>query len=391
MNTQKKVWQVIVPVLSCFVIAVLSFRIVTLHMMIEGSDYLLHAIKALDIFQHGVQGFFERYSSPIWHLGVKFFERIVHMNLFDSAASMTMLIYVCIYIGIFYFIKVYLGKYYSNNLCGLFALVLMIIQPISWSGLTFVAEPGRNVFNTWHNPTSIGAKLFGIIAFFYFHKLFEEDEEKGKVAIKNYIIFAIVMCLANLCKPSFSQVFLPTIVLYCVVYCLKSKFAKFGFCFSIALSVIPSMLLFLFQAMVSFDEEGQGIEIAWFDVMGHSGKAHPLAILGTIAFPLYVTVVYFKKNFKDRKISTAWLMYGVGFLEYAALAEKGVRRYHGNFSWGYFVSIFILHVVCAIKFFRVMKEEESWKAIAGVILWLLHLLCGYTYLKLQLSGIGIWY
>lgn len=388
-NIRKHWKELLVFGLFCGVIFFISFKIVILHMMIKGTDYYVHAIRAIDIFQNGFIGLITNFSYPIWYIGVKFFERVVHLNLFNSAAMMTAIVYTLTYGIIYYFYKVYL-KNCSGVICACLAMVTMVIQPISHEGLVCSTEMGRAVFNTWHNPTNIVARFFGIIAFFYFHKILDDDKKEGSVHKKDYYIFSVVMCLANLGKPSFSQVFLPMIVIYCVIYCLKSKFVKFRLCLNIAFAVVPSVLILLSEFLTSFYENGEGIEIAWFEVMNYSGTSNPAVLLGTLMLPIYITLIYFKDIVKDKKMVSAWLMYGIAFLEYAAFAEKGSRRYHGNFGWGYIIAIFILHMVSIIKFMT-LTGKEKWKSICGWIILSLHFICGCTYLYCHLKVIGFWY
>lgn len=378
------------PILLCLMIMGVSYRIVILHMMIPGTDFYYHAIDAIGIFQNGAFGVIKKFPYPIWHLGVKFFERVVHLNLFNSAAIMTALIYGVTYLIIFFFVKNNLQSRYSMKWFALLSMIVMVIQPISYQGITVGTDFGRPIFNTWHNPTNIVARMFGIVAFFLFVNIIDTSNQVITNKIKQYIAFSIALCLANLGKPTFSQIFIPTITIYCIIYCIVSKFSKFEVCLKIAISTIPSMIILGVQFWATLYEKGEGIEIAWFEVMNYSGKNNPLVILGTLAFPLFTSVAYFSDYIKDKKVVCAWIMYAISFLEFAAFAERGRRRYHGNFGWGYAIAVFVLQMVCIIKFMQIQKGNKWKKAIAIVIL-LCHIWCGCTYLYLQLSGIGLWY
>jgi len=374
-------------------LGVMVYTIVQKHMMIEGTDYSVHAIKAIDIFQNGFTGIFQNSAYPIWRIGVKFFERILHFNLFDSAAWTTLLFYVLTYVIIFYIFCKKLSDRFGYVFCAMVSGILMLVQPISLEGLTFEVVSGRMLINTWHNPTNIVARPFGIVAVFLLFEILNLWENEKKNSFLLYTCFGFSLILANLGKPSFSQMFVPAVAIYFIGYCVCHKFRNFNFCFYLALSIVPSLGVLLLQTVLSFGggEGGGGVEIAPFAVLGQSQTNIPLMLITTLAFPLAVVITNWKKCVSDKKVHIAVMMVVVSFLEYAMLAEVGKRRYHGNFGWGFKLAIFYFWMLALIEYCEVIKKEGiNWKVILNGALLVLHLLCGIGYLWCQLGNDYFW-
>jgi hypothetical protein len=134
-----------------------------------------------------------------------------------------------------------------------------------------------------------------------------------------------------------------------------------------------------------------GVIIDWFDVMRNTWGNIPLSLLGMLAFPAYIVIAYFKTAVKDKKIIIAWLMYGFGFLEFAALAQEGNSKYHGNFGWGCIIALALLFMISMIHFMA--DREKGWniRTIIGGVLLLLHFICGWNYMLWQINEPGFWY
>jgi len=374
-------------------LGVIVYVIVQKHMMIDGTDYNVHAIKAIDIFQNGFTGIFQNSSYPMWRIGVKFFERILRFNLFDAAAWTTLLFYVLTYVIIFYIFCKKLSERISYVFCAMAAGVLMLIQPISYEGLTFEIVSGRMLINTWHNPTNIVARPFGIVAVFLLFDILSLWETEKRNSLLLYVSFGFSLILANLGKPSFSQMFVPAVAIYFIGYCIYHKFSNFKFCFYLALSIIPSLGVLLLQTILSFGggDGGGGVEIAPFAVLGQSQSNIPFMLITTLAFPMAVLFTDWKTNMSDKKIHITGMMVIVSFLEYAMLAEVGKRRYHGNFGWGFKLALFYIWMLALMKYCETVKKEEmNWKTILCGALLVLHFICGIGYLWCQLGNDYFW-
>lgn len=385
---------IILPVVFGCLYFVVSYKIVYKHMMIEGTDYSIHGMNSIVIFQEGLVNLFKNYPYPIWHLTVKFFERIFRFSLFDSAATASAIFYGLTYVVVFYFSHKYLKKQYTLSFFALISVLMLLVEPITIEGLKWKMVTDVTLINPWHNPTNVVARLFGIICFFLVaDSVSNEKENTKKRELVLLIGIAISSMLATFGKPSFIQTFLPTIGLYGIFHCLHAKMSNFCFWLRIAIAFIPSIFVVVFQYIMTFTQEAGngGIEFVWFEVIRASGSNAILYLLTGLSFPIYFLVAYFKKNYKDCRMQLAWFFLIISFLEYAVLAEVGERRYHGNFGWGYAIALFIVTMLSIIKFFEVKKEENRVKSVIGIVILILHVWCGCSYLWWQLNVPWFWY
>ena len=185
MNTKVKNWfgRYSVILIWIVIISIIAYKIVQKHMMIDGTDYLFHAVNAIDILQNGFVGIFRNTSYPIWGLGVKFFERIMHFRLFDAAAWTTVIFYVLNYFFVVYVLQKKMMTEYSCGFCASVAGVLMLVQPISWSAMKFEIISGRALINTWHNPTNIVARGMGIVSIYLLFMIVDYWENKKQYPV----------------------------------------------------------------------------------------------------------------------------------------------------------------------------------------------------------------
>lgn len=392
MQNRKRISEICAFAVWSILIFILSFVIVEKQMAIQGTDYQIHAIQAIDIFQGGIWHFFREYPYPLWHLGVKFFERVFHFRLYEAAATTTALVYWVNFATNFGIMWFALGKQVNKQLCYIFSMMSIVVQPITLALFSGKVTWGISLINTWHNPTNVAARPFGVIAFYILCSAIHEWKSDNKISWKKLFVLSGVLVVANMGKPSFGQVFLPSITLFCVLWCVCSRFKNFKMCLAIATAfVVPAMQL-LFQMFFAFGDGDGTVEIAWFDVICHLQPNIALMLLKYLLFPIAVTV-YLRKNLKcDIEMQLAWLLWGVSFCEYAALAETGERRYHGNFGWGFSIANFILQFVSLVRLIAYLKETGK-KAYCNVavIVYAIQFICGCIYLWWLLSVELFWY
>jgi len=91
----------------------------------------------------------------------------------------------------------------------------------------------------------------------------------------------------------------------------------------------------------------------------------------------------------------SWLFYGISFLMTFLLYEKGFRKAHFNFSWGYMYGIFFCHLGAVVVLLQdtLCSEKRNKKPLLLGIQWLAyltHLICGLDYFRTFLSD-GMYY
>lgn len=376
-------------------LAIIAYRIVYVNCTTQydgellQTDFLVHMQESKHILDDGFTGILNHVGYPLWHIGTWTVQHLLNSKWYVAAGINTAILYACMYLV--YYIS--LNKRIENGwIRVILAAYLMILQPISKAGVLFQLAQRSQLISAWHNPTNIWARLLAVPIVLLAMRIWTESE---KVSWKQYVALGIMLCVVNLGKPSFSQVFIPSICIFCVVACIKERFTPFKTCLRLAAACLPSLILMAIQWGMTFEGNGEGgVEIAWFKVMAASNKLSPVVLLGTIAFPLYYVIAYKKWKKPSEEMKFAWLMYAISFLEFAALAEVGERTYHCNFGWGYSIALMLLHMVCIIDFcenwsFQKEKFGIHAKKIMGLILLLLHFLSGVSWIVYEMSEIGL--
>ena len=203
----------------------------------------------------------------------------------------------------------------------------------------------------WHNSTYICMKFCGISALLLYLRL--EKKYRTGLSVWEWLSLAGLFILVNAVKPSFFLVFAPVMAIYLLADLVKG--APFGRIFLFGLTVIPSLLVVLWQNMVLFGgETGNGIEIRYgYTLTLHS--LHPKAtLLLSVAFPLFVLIFLWKELFRDKWYLFSWLVWGVALIQVTFLSESGTRARDGNFMWGYSFGIFMILIWSVIKLLEVL-------------------------------------
>ena len=163
----------------------------------------------------------------------------------------------------------------------------------------------------------------------------------------------------------------------------------FGLCY------LPTFAALLYQYFAVFDPAGaegdHGIGFGFAEVWAHSNPHILLCILLVTVFPL-VTLICCHKELKTNALYRfSWLLFGVSLAEALFLYEKGERKYHGNFNWGYFHGLSFLFIAALIllllqtRGFRKAAPAEKakilvqwfallWHTVSGIIIFMPYLL-----------------
>lgn len=271
----------------------------------------------------------------------------------------------------------------------------------------YYLAPGS--FNTWHNPTNTSVKFLAIFSFFLLPYSIDLKKDEytvlcGRMFTKRKIdiVLCVSVFLSLLFKPSFFQVFAPTLIIIYLIQWLILKEKTFADCLKDCVIYIPSVLLVLYQMMDNLSltgKHGQGIEIAFLKVWKLYASNIPLAVLSLAFFPLFVGVFCVKNWKKERAFLYAGTFFGVSVAEYAVLSEAGERWADGNFGWGKNLAFGVLMLSAIIAFIRYVQNPEEKNEITakmkisiGLILLLAHFLLGIWYFVQLLFAVnGKWY
>ena len=222
------------------------------------------------------------------------------------------------------------------------AFFVNIAMPCYIRGLSDGRYIGMESANIWHNSTYIVMKPLALICIILYVDLMNSYQER--LSVRKWFLFSIALVICTGVKPSFLVTFAPMMAIFLLLDLIRGIPFKKVFLFG--LTVIPSLLVILFQNAVLFGgDTGNGWEIKpGYALSMHSG--HPILAAGlSILFPLMVFVWNIKRIKRERWISFAWLMAFIGFAEIFLLSEIGTRASDGNFMWGYSFAILVIFIV----------------------------------------------
>ena len=292
------------------------------------------------------------------------------------------------------------GSKWKGILC-LGAFLINIVMPCYIRGLSDGRYIGMESANIWHNSTYIVMKPLALLCIILYVDLMDSYQEA--LSVKSWILFSMALVICTGVKPSFLVAFAPMMAIFLLADLVKGTPFKKVFLFG--LTVIPSLLVILFQNAILFGgNTGNGWEIKpGYALSMHSG--HPIIVAGlSILFPLMVFAWNIKKVKTARWFSWAWLMAFVGFAEVFLFCETGTRAGDGNFMWGYSFAILIIFIVSILMWLSninicclgTQREDADKKGVAlyrlyvitTAVVLLYHIYCGlYFYLNL-LRGVS---
>ena len=254
---------------------------------------------------------------------------------------------------------------------------------------------GQSSFNIWHNPTNTAVKFMAILLFFAFvSRLQMEKTAKIQVFGKQFSrqwldgFIAVGLVISVLLKPSFFQVFCPSVFLMCLIELWndrKNFKNRFLDCVHLGLLFLPALLLVLYQSTTVFGGES-GVEIAFLNVWKAYSSNVLLSILTTAIFPLFIGAFCTDGFEKNKLFWYAFLFYVVSVAEAAFLAETGAHCSDGNFFWGISLAVGIVFLAALLTFTRYLHDHWNEQKI------LIRLKAGVGYLILTMHFcFGLWY
>jgi len=247
---------------------------------------------------------------------------------------------------------------------------------------------GQGSPTIWHNPTYIAVKPAALLAILLSVSIIK----KGKVKLFEGVALAIIIGFSIILKPTFFQVFFPSIVVFLIYHWIVNRdmqFIKNWF-----FIILPSLAFMLFQYFMLFgsSESESTIAFTFFWPWNETTPNVLISIILLLAFIIFVGIICRKEILSEKSayvLPTIFLI--VGLLEISFLTETGYRAYHGNMGWGYSLSAFIAWFFYLELFIRKAFIEKTLKAIfiaIGTSLIVLHAASGayfYVYL-LSFSG-----
>lgn len=258
----------------------------------------------------------------------------------------------------------------------------------------------------WHNSTYIVMKVFATAALFLCFHIARTYHEK--LDWKKCVFFAILLALTTATKTSFVAVFGPAALIMLIADGLTGVPVKK--LLLVATTIIPTILVVLFQEAVLFGEDtGNGIVIEFGYTVFFRAETPQYTMILSALFPVLVFLFNFMRVFKDtwqdikkkskglthREFLVSWGMWFFGALELLFLKETGARLKDANFAWGYNYCLFILFVISCVYLINNIKSKTFFKgnkiakAIYATVMCAVlgyHVYCGIYFFLELLNG-----
>jgi len=243
--------------------------------------------------------------------------------------------------------------------------------------------------NVWHNPTVLMIKPLALLIVYFTLKGLQEEKSFY------WLCSSALLFISLIYKPSFGIVFMPALGIYVLINYPKN-FKSYK---NVLIMVFPSILLLTYQTFMLLNHgdlnNKDPVYISSFAVLRHYTPNVFVSFLQGLAFPLALLICHFKKTISDRYLQLSWLVLIIAYAEFALLVEGAPDRViHGNFGWGYLVSMQLVFVFSFIELYRWTREVYSINStfiekLKIQLVWLIfsfHLFSGLIYLTRIFSG-----
>lgn len=214
-----------------------------------------------------------------------------------------------------------------------------------------------------------------------------------------YAILVLLLCFSLLFKPSFFQVFAPTLTaIYGIDFLLKKR--TFKSCLLDAAMFLPAAAVVLYQMFSEFGGDGSsGGGMYIYFARGWSFHTDSIfrSIMTFAIFLLFVSVFCVEKIYNNKVLYCSLMFYLVGVAEGLFLCQSGSKVSHGNFLWGNNLGIGIGFLGAICCFYNYCCKNRCNKSIqhrlikySGYFILLMHLTLGIWYI-LRALYIGLEY
>lgn len=366
-------------------------------------DFLAHTEWALKLNRYIFDYMIQYISYPLWHLVVKIIYKVFCFNIVTSVAGATAIFNCIAFWSIVYSWDFLSNKPTNFNTKVFWAIFILLMGPLYAPGFNNRYYLGQGTGNIWHSPTHIAVKGFAVLCFVWIVRLVNQEVEHRKW---EYFLLSVLLFLSALAKPSFLQAMIPGFCLYFIYELLcnlkdggawkcRACAIHFG---RIAVMFIPSIFLLGSQFVLNFMVDtsihhAEGIGVSYGAVLSEWSDNLFVSLLLALAFPLFVLLIDAKHLFKDTSVKLA-VCYGLcGWLEAAFLFENGIRKKHGNWTWGWNISLFVIWMLFIIKYIDIIRDAtvSSKKRMVclclGMPILFFHVIFGIGYIVLILRGV----
>ncbi len=375
-NSKQRDWVAIFPAL---LLGYWMFQIIIEALPGLLADYNGHTYVILPLFRDGYWGQ-ALMTMPyfLWHVTTLVLHTITRAPLETSAALGGTIYYLLGYAVLYDLFRrverteeLELGPMY----CSIFAFLLSIVQMINISYLDNVTAYSINML---HNPTQTCVRPFATLVFVLMgdHLLALNGKKKLLFPELDYrrrlIAIGILLFLSVLAKPSFAQMFIPTVALYMLVIWIVKIVKKqepgawFTHCLRVFLCALPSVIYSVFAVVGVYVlggsvSDGNLIITEPFEVWYLFSDSVILAVFLQMAFPLYMLMIDGRYFLRSTRGKLAWFGYLIGFVQSVFLGESGQKLSHANMMWPMISGMILVWLVSTIRLMKLLETSGDSK------------------------------
>lgn len=273
-----------------------------------------------------------------------------------------------------------------GNRYGWLALALSIVcslpTPDWWlHGWYIVGQPSPNY---WMNGTLLASWPFAILLFWGSYKQLQKPE-KGW-----WLQLLLLLVLLLISKPAYVFVF---VVAYPLFRAVRHGFDKEFFREAAAIFLFFILLAAAYYLIFLHSESvyvkkfnhgsASGIGIEPFGVWRLWSSNIPLSIVAGTAFPLFVTIAFWREIRKRFLFWYTWAGFFISLAIFILLIQKGEEYYTGAFRFQNYITAHLLFLVATLPVLeniRTNKPRMERRTQWAIALFFLHLLSGLVYL-----------
>lgn len=208
--------------------------------------------------------------------------------------------------------------------------------------------------NILHNPTMILLTPIAIIFFYWYLKLYIKSDA---VTYKHTFLFSLLLIMATLVKPAFTNVMLIVMALYYLFH-LKRFISKYFW--HDLLIFFPSAILILYQIHLISKANFGTLTFAPYKVIGYYTEHPVITLLQAIEFPLLITLAssMISINNDSNYLRFSWLYAFIAYLIWSLFYLTGPTWAHANLAWPYSLLLTFLYTFSIITYVMILIDGD---------------------------------
>lgn len=261
-------------------------------------------------------------------------------------------------------------------------LFVMLVVPLKLGAATNFYL-GKVTPTIWHNSTTILAMPFSLLLFVVAVDVLRRAEARWTATAG----LAALLVLSLSTKPNYGLLFLPVFGIYALVLAVRGsgpdRWRPLGRYVVVAVVGVAVLGLQYWgtYATGAVTYENRLDPLA---VWRAFARDVPLALAESLLLPVVATAVLWRGAVDRASIVLAWSCTALGIAIFMLLGEfdpaSGTPVFHGNWSWGMQVAMFVLVVVLTAEWLRQLRSLTSPVKVVVGALALVQLLTGFAYL-----------